>query len=88
MVKQAIMCGTPTVAFPVGVSVELVETKVTGYLAQYGNTEDLAHGIDEIVSLSDDSWNEMSRLCRNRGIRLFSRHSGNTIDDLIGKLPM
>ena len=86
MVKQACLCGIPVVAFPVGASVELVESGETGYLAKYGDVEDLAFGIDMIVSLSTDSWREMSLKCRSRSVQLFSFQAGNTIEDLMNKL--
>ena len=86
MVKQACLCGTPVVAFPVGVSVELVENVATGYLAQYGNVDDLAHGIDEIVKLPDERWKEVSLKCRERALRLFSSQAGNTIEDFLNRI--
>lgn len=86
MVKQACLCGTPVVAFPVGVSVELVETGQTGYLASYGDVNDLAKGIDTIVSLSSLEWEQMSSKCRERAVNLFSFQAGHSIDDLIKRL--
>ena len=86
MVKQACLCGTPVVAFPVGISVELAEKGETGYLAEYGNVADLACGISEIVSLSDGAWKEMSLKCRERAVRLFSTQAGDTIDDFLKKV--
>lgn len=86
MVKQACLCGTPVVAFPVGVSVELVENDETGYLANYNDVEDLAKGIDLITSLSAEEWQEMSCRCRERAVGLFSFQAGHTIDDLLQSL--
>ena len=86
MVKQSCFCGTPVVAFPVGVSAELVENGETGYLAQYGNVDDLAHGIDEIVMLPYERWKEISLKCRERAMRLFSSQAGNTIEDFMDRI--
>lgn len=86
MIKQACLCGTPVVAFPVGASTELVENGETGYLAEYGNVDDLAHGIDEILWLSDEERKEMSLKCRERAVRLFSTQAGNTIDDFLKRV--
>ena len=86
MVMQSCFCGTPVVAFPVGVSAELVETGETGYLAQYGNVDDLAHGIDEIVMLPDERWKEISLKCRERVLRLCSSQAGNTIDVFLNRI--
>lgn len=72
MVKQACLCGTPIVAFPVGVSVDLVRTGETGYLAAYKNVDDLARGIDSVLSLSEEKWKVMSDNCREKGLKLCS----------------
>lgn len=87
MVQQAIMCGTPVVAFPVGYSVGLVETGVTGYLAKYGDAHDLAQGIDRITSLSDADWEMMSKNCREKALHTYSNQvKGNTIEDVINRI--
>lgn len=87
MVQQALMCGTPVVAFPVGVSAEMVKTSETGYLAEYANPADLAKGMEQILSLSKEDWQKMSDCCRGMAVRLFSNQTkGHTIDDLICKL--
>ncbi len=87
MVQQALMCGTPVVAFPVGLSLDLVKTGKTGYVAEYGNAEDLAIGIETIVSLSKLDWQKMSDCCRENAVRLYSnQEKGHAIDELISKL--
>lgn len=45
MVNQSFMCGTPVIAFKVGVALEMVENYQTGYLAELGDTKDFANGI-------------------------------------------
>ena len=87
MVNQALMCGLPTVSFPVGVSAELVQNGQTGYLAKYGDSIDLAKGIDAILSLSLNEWKEMSVNCRQLGIDTYANpNEKNTIDALISKI--
>lgn len=86
MVNQALLCGTPVVAFPVGVSVELVQTGQTGYQAKYGNSADLAKGIDAVLSLSQNEWKKMSANCRKLGVDTYANpNEKNTIDALIAK---
>ena len=87
MVNQAMLCGTPVVAFPVGVSVELVQTGTTGYQAQYGDSEDLARGIDEVLSLPKNEWQKMSSNCRELSVNTFANpKEKHTIQALINKL--
>ena len=87
MVNQALLCGTPVVAFPVGVSLDLVKTGETGYLAKYKDSVDLAKGIDYVSSLSLKDWQYMSANCRKIGINTFANpNEKNTIQALITKL--
>jgi len=72
MINQSIMCGTPVVAFNMGVSMDLVLTGETGYRAKYADVEDLAKGIDYILSLNQDEYNLMSNKCRILAMNSFS----------------
>ena len=87
MVNQSLMCGTPVVAFPVGVSVELVQTGQTGYQAEYASSVDLAKGIDTILSLSKNEWEQMSANCRKLCVDTYANpNEKNTIDAFISKI--
>ena len=87
MVNQALLCGCPVVAFPVGVSVELVQTGQTGYLAKYGDSADLAKGVDVILSLAQKEWNEMSANCRKLGVDTYADpNEVDTIDNFIARI--
>ena len=47
---EAVACGLPVVAFNIGGLSDIVESGVNGYLAAAGDAQDLAHGIDLILS--------------------------------------
>ena len=49
-VLEALFCGTPSVAFNIGGMPDLIEHQYNGYLAQPGNTADLAQGIEWILA--------------------------------------
>ncbi len=72
MINQSMMCGTPVVAFEVGVAMDLVLTKITGYRAKFGNIDDLANGIDYVLSLDDTNYRIMSERCRSLAISSYS----------------
>ncbi|MFZ4706091.1 MAG: glycosyltransferase [Bacteroidales bacterium] len=72
MINQSIMCGTPVVSFEMGVSPDLVITGKTGYMAKLKDSKDLAQGIFEILSLTDDNFNEMSDNCRKLALKVCS----------------
>jgi glycosyltransferase involved in cell wall biosynthesis len=70
MINEAIMCGTPVVSFDMGVAPDLVHTGKTGYRAKLRDSQDLATGITEILTLSEDAYNRMSYNCRELGLKL------------------
>ena len=47
---EAMACGTPCVGFNVGGIPEMIEHGVNGYVARYRDADDLAHGIDQVLS--------------------------------------
>ncbi|HEX9758728.1 MAG TPA: glycosyltransferase family 4 protein [Nitrospiria bacterium] len=49
MVVESISCGTPCVGFGVGGVSEIIEHRTTGYVAQAGDWEDLAFGIQWVL---------------------------------------
>ena len=73
---EAMACGTPVVAFDVGGMSEIVEHRVTGYLAEPFNSKDLALGIE--WTLSENELDLLSIRCRARAEQFFNY-------DLIGK---
>jgi glycosyltransferase involved in cell wall biosynthesis len=72
MTKESIMCGTPVVAFNMGVAGDLVHTGVTGYRAKLMDSNDLADGITQVISLDLTGARKMSSNCRDIGIKLSS----------------
>lgn len=87
MINQSIMTGTPVVSFPIGVSKDLVHTMKTGYLATLQDANDLAKGIDLILSLSKNEYNEMSMRCREFSVNLYNTtKSKSSLDNFIKKI--
>lgn len=64
MINQALMCGTPVVAFEIGVALDLVINDYTGYKAKLKNCKDLSNGIKKVLDLNDKEYLEMSEICR------------------------
>lgn len=52
MISQAMLCGTPVVAFDTGIVPELIISRENGYIARLGDTEDFSRGLKAM--LSDD----------------------------------
>lgn len=63
MVSESLACGTPVVAFDMGISNTMVITGKNGYLAELKNSEDLALGIENIYKLSREEYTSYSKAC-------------------------
>jgi glycosyltransferase involved in cell wall biosynthesis len=68
MLNQALMCGTPAVAFNIGVADDVINDK-TGYLAKYRDSEDFCRGIIELISKTDSDLKEISKECRKQSLQ-------------------
>lgn len=75
MINQSLMCGTPVVAFNIGVAGDLVITDKTGYKALTNDSDDLAKGIIKILTLSQDETLHLSRECRKLAINTYGKES-------------
>jgi glycosyltransferase involved in cell wall biosynthesis len=62
MVNQALMCGTPVVAFNIGTACDLVNDD-TGYLAEYKDASDFCHGILRLLELKNEEKKTLSEKC-------------------------
>ena len=67
MINQSIMCGTPVVAFEMGVALDLVITGQNGYRAKLKDSNDLANGIMYLLNISEEEYENLSMNCRKLG---------------------
>jgi len=74
--SEAHACGVPVAAFQIGGPLDIIEHEKTGWLAPAYDTQDLAKGIEWI--LTGPSRQEMSQASRDRAVKLFS-------EDAIGR---
>lgn len=71
MAAEAQSCGTPVVAFDATGMRDMVEHQSTGYLAKAFDVEDLAHGIEWVVSTKERSA-QLGTQARQRAIQKYS----------------
>lgn len=69
---EAMSCGIPVVTYNIDAIPEIVIHKKTGYVAEYNNVNDLKRGVDYILNLSKDDYNNMCKNARERIICNFS----------------
>lgn len=67
MLNQALMCGTPAVAFEIGTACDIIN-ETTGYLAKYRDSEDFCDGIIEVLAKSSIDFNNISKTCRAQSL--------------------
>lgn len=72
MINQAIMSGTPVVAFEMGVALDIVKTGETGYLAKWNDATDMSNGINNILDLKKEDYNMMVVKCRKLALQTYS----------------
>jgi glycosyltransferase involved in cell wall biosynthesis len=70
MINQSLMCGTPVVAFEMGVANDLVISGKTGYRAKLRDSDDFANGINKILNLNSVDYLQMSNNCRNLALEM------------------
>ena len=70
VVLEALSCGTPVVAFNIGGMPDMIEHKISGYLARPHDPKDLAAGINWV--LNEANYPVTSNYCRNKAINNYS----------------
>lgn len=63
MINQSISCGTPVVAFKIGVTTDLIINGETGYIADVYDSFGLAEGITKLFNLAQEEQNIISQKC-------------------------
>ena len=72
MINQSIMCGTPVVAFNIGVAIDLVLDGTSGHTSEVGNTNSLAENIFKILFMEDLDYKIMRDNCRKTALKSYS----------------
>lgn len=70
MINESLLCGTPVVAFEMGVAIDLVHTDKTGYRARLRDEQDMATGLRRLLELDDEACDAMRERCRNYSLQM------------------
>jgi len=65
-VMEALACGIPTIGFNTGGIPEMIDTEENGFLAEWGNSEDLAYQIKRAIKLDQEKFLEMKANARQK----------------------
>ncbi len=71
MVNEAMMCGTPVVAFNIGIAKEFITSDI-GYLAKWNDAVDLSRGIEHLLLLNKTDRSNMRAHCSEIAKKNFS----------------
>jgi glycosyltransferase involved in cell wall biosynthesis len=63
MIVEAMYCGTPVVAFDIGLAKDAIVNNYTGYIAPMSNNEAFANGIYNLIKLNEGEYNAVSENC-------------------------
>lgn len=86
MINQSIMCGTPVVAFEMGVALDLVINGKTGFRAKLYDSADLALCINKTLNLNVEDYCTMRSNCREFGLENISTNKHyNQFAEIINK---
>ena len=72
VILEAMACGLPVVSFNTGGIPELVEHKISGYIAEYKNANDLRVGIEYLLNLSSQGIEKMRQYSVNKMVSDFT----------------
>ena len=82
MVPQSLMCGTPVIAFKMGISIDLIKDGETGYIADLKDEVGLYDGLMRILELSKEQMGEISHKC----IEISNVHSFSSFNQKISTI--
>ena len=68
MVLEALLCGTPVIAFPVGYAADIVPKFRLGRIAKHADTADLAESIAAMIKMSESEIGKMRKRCRESAL--------------------
>lgn len=69
-IVEAMACGTPCIAFSIGGVPQMIDSGINGYLSDYRNSLDFAHGIER--TLNSQSYPAMCRNARTKAQNSYS----------------
>jgi len=86
-IMEAMACGTPCVGFHTGGIPEMIDHKANGYIASYKDAEDLAEGIEWVLTQEETNLSEASRqkVCDSYREEIISEKYISLYKDLLKK---
>lgn len=67
------LCGVPPIVFDVAIAKDVVQHKQSGYVAHMEDAVDIVNGIDYLLNLKSNEYEEMCFQCRNSVLTVYSK---------------
>jgi glycosyltransferase involved in cell wall biosynthesis len=88
MLIYAMLCGVPTVSFNIGIAIDMIEHLKSGYIAQDKSSDDIAAGINYILSLDGIEYSLLRENSLKASLRLYSesareRYFNSLVSDML-----
>lgn len=71
MLLESILCGTPAIAYSVGLAKDAILNNVTGFIVPPVDVDKFADSIKTVVQMPAEQYDSLSRQCHARAIELF-----------------
>lgn len=72
MLAESMLCGTPAVAYEIGLAKDAVINNVTGFIVPPLNVSKFAEAIQQVVEMDEAAYQALSESCRNKAAEIFS----------------
>jgi glycosyltransferase involved in cell wall biosynthesis len=73
MLLEAILCGTPAIAYSIGLARDAILNNVTGFIVPPVDVDKFADSINTVVQMDDEQYKLLSGRCYSKAVELFSQ---------------
>ena len=72
MLVESMLCGTPAIAFAIGLAKDAVINNVTGFIVPPWDVNKFADSIKKVIEMSEDQYQSLSHSCFSKALELFN----------------
>lgn len=72
MLAESMLCGTPVVAYQIGLAKDALINNVTGFIVPPANVSKFAEAIQQIIEMDDIAYRALSQSCSSKAAEIFN----------------
>lgn len=73
MLAESLLCGTPAVAYEIGLAKDALINNVTGFIVPPLNVSKFAEAIQQVVEMDDTAYNKLCERCSAKAHEIFNQ---------------